>query len=165
MEKARMARNDAGTTMVELVIALAVFMAGGVALMGGLVTLTTHSNVADERARATNFARSTFEDLRGRTVAQILAYDIPVDNGENGTVTIAGIGNATPTAFALLPDGQGGIDTFQLGVDDASGLDLNNLPNPLEIRLVLTPYRGYSEGGEQGGYSTINYASTTMIAY
>ena len=161
MGKARMARNDAGTTMVELVIATAVFMAGGVALMGGLVTLTTHSEVANERARATNFARSTFEDLRGRTIAQILAYQVPVDDVESGAVTVAGIGEATASAFAVLPDGQGGVTTFQLGVGDASGLDLNNLPNPIEIRLVLTP----TETNSYGESSTMQYASSTMIPY
>lgn len=161
MGKARMARNDAGTTMVELVIATAVFMAGGVALMGGLVTLTTHSEVANERARATNFARSTFEDLRGRTIAQILAYQVPVDDVESGAVTVAGIGEATASAFAVLPDGQGGVTTFQLGVGDASGLDLNTLPNPIEIRLVLTP----TETNYYGESSTMQHASSTMIPY
>ncbi len=161
MRSVDMTRNDAGTTMVELAIATAVFMAGAVALMGGLVTLTTHSQVADERARATNFARSTFEDMRGLTIAQILAYDVPVDDVETGAVTVAGIGEATPSAFAVLPDGQGGFTTFELGVGDASVLDVSNLPNPIEIRLVLTP----TDTNYYGQPSTMQYSTSSMIPY
>jgi hypothetical protein len=131
--------------------------------MGGMVTLTTHSRVADDRARATNFARSAFEDLRGRPIEQILAYDVPVDNPDLGTVTVSGMGNATPSAFAVIPDGQGGFDSFQLGVDDPSNLNLNSLPNPIEVRLVLSPVRSYQGGGES--YPTMNYSSSSMISY
>ena len=160
MNTARMSRSDAGATMVELVIALAVFTAGAVALMGGLVTLTTHSAMADERARATNFARSTFEDLRGLSIDDILAYEVPADDAELGTITIAGIGTVNASAFAVLPDGQGTFTLFELGVDDPSGLDMGTLPNPIEIRLVTEPV----QAGEDG-YSQVKYSSSTRIPY
>jgi hypothetical protein len=161
MGKKSLARNDAGSTMVELLVATAVFMTGMVALLGGLMTLTTHGQVADERARATNFSRSTFEDLRGRSINQILAYNIPVDDPQTGTVQIPGIGTATASAFAVIPDGQGGFDGFELGVDDPAGVNVGNLPNPIEVRLVLTPVRANGEGQ----YSTMNFYSTTMLSW
>ena len=147
--------------MIEMVVAAAVFTAGAVTLLGGLITLTTHSRVADERARATNFSRSTFEDLRGRTIDQILAYDLPVDDPDLGTVNLPGIGTATASATAIIPNGQGGFDTFELGVDDPSGVDPANLPNPIEVRVVLTPLRQ----DYQGNYADMHYSSSTMLAY
>jgi hypothetical protein len=132
-----------------------------VALLGGLMTLTTHSQVADERARATNFARSTFEDMRGRTIDQILAYEVPVDNVEEGTVSMAGMGNATVSAFAILPNAQGGVDTFEIGVDDPSTLNVATLPNPIEVRLVVSPV----EQNYYGQSSTMHFSSTTMLPY
>ena len=160
MNDVRMNRNDVGAAMIELIIAAAVFTVGAVSLLGGLMTLTTHSQVADERARATNFARSTFEDMRGRTIDQILAYEIPVDNVEAGTVSMAGMGTATVGAFAILPNGQGGFDTFELGVDDPGTLDVDALPNPIEVRLVVSPEESY-----YGQSSTMQYSSTTMLPY
>lgn len=160
MNDVRMNRNDAGASMIELMIAAAVFTLGAVSLLGGLMTLTTHSQVADERARATNFARSTFEDMRGRTIDQILAYEIPVDDVDEGTVSMAGMGTATVSAFAILPNDQGGVDTFELGVDDPGTLDVNALPNPIEVRLVVSPEDNY-----YGQSSTMHYSSTTMLPY
>ncbi len=153
-------RNDAGTTMIELVIAAAVFTAGAVTLLGGLMTLMTHSRVADERARATNYARSTFEDMRGRTINQILTYNVPVDNAQQGTVTMPGSGTATVGAFAIIPNGQGGFTSFQLGKDDPATLNVGALPNPIEIRLVVTPVHGGT-----GGSTQMHFASTTMLPY
>jgi hypothetical protein len=99
--------------------------------------------------------------MRGRTIDQILAYDVPVDNVDQGTVSMPGMGTATVSAFALVPGAQGGFATFQLGVDDPSTLNIAALSNPIEIRLVVTPVRQDYEGN----YSTMNYASTTMLSY
>lgn len=155
--------GEAGFTLVELMIATAVFAGSIVMLVGGMVTLTTHNTLANDRARATTFNRSALEDLRGRTLDEILNYSVPVDDPNVGTVTIPGIGVARPTMFALLPDGAGGIQLFQLGVDDPA--TVVNPPNPIEIRVVLDNMGTSTTSPQVDGGGHIQYATSTRIAY
>ena len=151
----------AGTTFVEILVASAVFVAGAVSIMGSVMTLNTHRHVADTRATAASFASSTFESIRGLGIDGILAYDLPVDNAEANTVDLPGTGPVTVSLFALLtPAGDLNPTYFELGVDDASGLDTSTLPNPIEIRAVMSPYH---EAGY--GYTEMEFSAATMIDY
>jgi len=155
------AGSEAGVTFVEILVAAAVFIAGAVAIMGSMMTLTTHRRVSDTRATASSFASSTFENIRGLGIDGILAYNLPVDDADTNTIDLPGTGPVTVTLFALLTEaGEANPTYFELGVDDASGIDTSDLPNPIEIRAVMTPYHESSEG-----YTEMQFTAATMIDY
>ncbi len=151
----------AGTTFVEIMIAMAVFVGGTVSIMGGVMSLSTHRHAADTRAQATSFASSAFENVRGLGINAILAYDVPVDDAENSTVDLPGVGPVAVALFAVIPAGGGVAQSqFELGVDDVAGINVASLPNPIEIRAVMSPYRA---GGD--GYAQMQFTAATLINY
>lgn len=153
--------STAGTSFVEVLIAVAVFVTGMVPIMGGVMTLTTHRRVADERAQATSFAGSAFENIRGLGIDAILAYDLPVDNQATNTIDLPGTGPVTVSLFAVIPGADGGAPTyFELGVGDVSGINVASLPNPIEIRAEISPYH---ESDDQ--YAQMQFNTATMIDY
>ena len=152
--------DEAGTSFIELMIAITVFVLGLSSLLGVITTLTPHRQSADARAQATNFASSTFEDLREESIADILAYEVPVDNVDQNTVNITGIGPVTVSLFAVIPGGGGVADTLvELGSDDAAAVDMSTLPNPIEIRAVMTPTP------ESQYSSSLQVSASTIISY
>lgn len=160
-------RSEAGFTLIEVMIATGVFAISIVMLLGGMITISTHNTMADQRARATNFARSSFEDLRGRPLDEILNYDVPVDNPDTNTVLIPGIGDATARLFAIIPQPQnGGFAAFELGVDDPATVDPATLPNPVEIRAVVAPVHRQTYGDYgQTGQTQMSFSASTRVAW
>lgn len=153
-------RED-GTSFIELLIAMAVFVLGLSALLGSMASLTPHRQSANARAQATNFASSTFEDLRNRSIGNILGYEVPVDNEQQNTVTILGIGPMSVSLFAVVPGGPGEAAALvELGSDDAAAVDVATLPNPIEIRAVMSP----APGGDDVS-SNMQITASTMISY
>lgn len=153
--------EEDGTSFIELLIAMAVFVLGLSALLGVMTSLTPHRQSADARAHATNFASSTFEDLRAQSIADILTYEVPVDDPDQNVVNITGIGPVTVSLFAVIPGGFGETATLvELGSSDAGDVDVGTLPNPIEIRAVMNPAPG---GGEVSSYMQIT--ASTMISY
>lgn len=168
MNRKHFAKNNAGTTMVELVIATAIFGFTMSMLVGTVITMTSHNTITDERAQMASFNRSALEDLRGRGLDEILAYQIPVDDPNMGTVNIPGVGTAQAQVFAVVVDPDTGMrDLFELGVDDPNLLV--NVPNPLEIVVniqKITP-SVYGDGGEpvMQRSSSAHQSMSTLIAY
>jgi len=157
----RLLAEEDGTSFIELMIAIAVFVLGLSSLLGAMTSLTPHRQSADARAQATNFASSTFENLRAQSIGNILAYDVPVDNPDLNSVNITGIGPVTVSLFAVIPGGLGETATLvELGSDDADEVDTSTLPNPIEIRAVMVPT---ADSGEIS--SDMQITASTMISY
>jgi len=168
MNGRRQGRNDAGFTLLELMVASGVFAISLVALLGGVVQLTSHNEMTQRRALANTFNRNTLETLRGMDAAEILAWEIPLDDPELGTVTIPGFGQAMPRVFALIPDGQGGVTPFEIGVDDPATVP--NPPNPLEVQMRLVRFdphtmRNPDTGDPQLPETHESFTASTKVSF
>jgi hypothetical protein len=148
------AGSKAGTSFVEILVAVAVFTTGMVSIMGGVMTLTVHRRVSDERAQASALAGSAFENLRGLSISNILAYDVPTDNADHGTIYLSGVGEVTLQMYAVIPGANDTYTLFELGVGDVAGVNVAGLPNPIEIHAVMTPYLSEGESSSQFTAST-----------
>jgi len=156
-EKDPISGPTAGTSFIEIFIAVAMFSAGMVSIMGSVITVTMHRHVADERALASQLAGSAFENIRGLSIDNLLVYDVPVDNTQNGTINLS----VWPGDIEPVRGDPGDVDTlFQLGVDDVASVNVDSLPNPIEIKAVMTPYstNGYAQ-------SNMQFTAATMIDY
>lgn len=168
MAKKRQKKGNGGFTLVELMIASGVFAISLVALLGGVVQVTTHNDMANNRAQANMFNRNTLETLRGLGADDVLAYQIPLDNPEMGTVNIPGFGEAIPTMFAMIPNAQGGVDLFELGVDDPATVP--DPPNPMEVQISLVKFDPHTMYNPDTGERTVptyheNYTTSTKIGF
>ena len=156
-------RDTTGSTMVEVIIAMAIFGTSMAMLLGNVVTMTDHNRTSEERATASSFNRSTLEDIRGRGIDDILAYQIPVDNKELGLINLPGMGMAEVSAFAVLQDPQTGTTRlFELGVDYPETVP--NPPNPIEIQVEVAQVQEYGSPGSYGR-TGFQYTASTLISY
>lgn len=151
--------DETGMSFLELLIAMAVFVLGLSALLGTMTDLTPHRQSADARAQATNYASSTFEQLRDLSLSDLLAYEAPVDNQQANTVNISGLGPVTVELYAVVPGGFGQAPTlYELGSQAAAGVDQSTLPNPLEVRAVMRPMHGEDS-------TSMQITASTMISH
>ncbi len=140
MKKHDMARGDAGSTLIELLIAAVVFTTGMVAILGGMTTLSAQNRFSEDRGRAVNYSMSQMEALRGLSVSALLNYVVPYDNQQAQTVTIAGSGPCTVVLYAVIPGADGAAPTYlQLGSAAAAAYNQASVPNPVEVQAVVTP--------------------------
>lgn len=141
MKRLRKINSESGTTLLELLIATAVFTTGMVGLLGGMGTLSTQNRVAEDRARATNYSMSQMEALRGLSVTALLNYVVPYDTQAQSTVNIPGSGPCTVVLYAVIPGAGGASPTYlQLGSSAAAAYSTASVPNPVEIQVVIRPY-------------------------
>ena len=178
MDAQKIKKNNAGLTMVELMIATAIFSSSMVLLSGTMITFASHNTISEQKATTTAYNRSVFEDIRGRGIVGILSYEVPVDNPELGTVFIPGMGDTRVFVWAVLPQTNEGIDPnalvdptlptqtttydrwFLLGVDDPS--TVVNPPNPIEIVVQVAKASAMEGTYNEGG---IKFSSSTMVGY
>jgi type II secretory pathway pseudopilin PulG len=140
MRKPDMTRNDAGSTMIELIIAAVVFTTGMVAVLGGMTSMQTQNRYSEDRARAVNYSMSQMEALRGLSVTGLLNYVVPYDNVQAQTVNIPGSGPCTVALFAVIPGAGDAAPTYlQLGSSAAAAYPSASVPNPVEVQAVVTP--------------------------
>ena len=181
MKNRKIRRNNAGSTLLELMIAAGIMTSSLVMLIGSSLNISTLNDVTDQEVAAANFNRSTIENIRGLDLDGILGYDVPFDDPELGTVGIPGLGDATVTVWAVLPPdayddpGSPAISYpeeskiwFMCGVDNAD-LILNP-PNPLEIQIEVSKVTSSPYGDPGGtqypsqGYG-FQYQTSTILAY
>ena len=166
----KITKSNAGLTMVELMIAAAIFSSSMVLLSGTMVTFTSHNTISEQKALTTAYNRSVFEDIRGRGIVGILSYEVPLDNPDLGTVFIPGMGEARVSVWAVLPlnDTSQTEQTqsaaydrwFLMGVDDP--LSVVNPPNPVEIVVEVAKASAIDGTYHEGG---VEFSSSTMIGY
>lgn len=174
MGSQKIQKNNAGLTMVELMIAAAIFSSSMVLLSGTMITFTSHNTIAEQKATTTAFNRSVFEDIRGLGINGILTYEVPVDNPELGTVFIPGMGEARVNVWAVIPqDNSSETEQIQsaaydrwflMGVDDP--LTVTDPPNPIEIVVEVAKASAIQGSDYPGGYGGgIKFSSSTMVGY
>ena len=133
--------SESGSTLLELLIATAVFTTGMVALLGGMSTVSTQNRASENRARAINYSMSQMEALRGLSVTALLNYAVPYDNQQRRTVNIPGSGPCTVALYAVIPGADGATPAYlQLGSSAAAAYNKASVPNPVEVQAVVIPY-------------------------
>lgn len=165
MNRRNIAKNDAGMTMVEIMIAAAIFSSSMVLLSGSMITFANHNMSSERKATATGFTRTVLEDIRGLSLDEILSYEVPVDNEEMGTVFIPGVGNAWVSIWAIIPvdDGSGGEYTTWYLLGEGYPTPSESIPNPIELKVEV--YKAPdSYNGEYAG-SNAHFTSSTLISY
>lgn len=70
-------RNEAGVSLIETLIALALLGLIGVAFLSGLITVSKATILADERATAESLARSVMEDVKAAPYADSYSAQVP----------------------------------------------------------------------------------------
>ena len=158
-------KSNAGLTMVELMMAAAIFSSSIVAFSGSMITIANHNASSEGDATATGFTRTIIEDMRGLSLAEIVDYEVPVDDETMGTVFIPGVGNAWVSIWAVVPkdDGNGREHTTWHLLGEGYPISLEDLPNPIELKLEVYKAPDSYDGHYNG--SADHFTSSTMLSY
>ncbi len=117
---ARLRRNDAGLTLIEIMFASGVLATAVGIMFGALITLAVTGDIAEGRTRATTGMASVMEGIRASNLDVLTQTPAPVVvDGHTMAVTLEAVGS----------DG----NPVTLPLESA----INNLPNPVEIRVTL----------------------------
>jgi type II secretory pathway pseudopilin PulG len=147
-------RNEAGFTLIELMIAGGVFAIGMVLVTGTVVAAFNHNRMTQARGAAADFNANVLESMRGLDYDEIMNFQLAFDDPDAQTVVIPGMGSVEVTFFAVIPSAVvGGAPTyFEIGVDDPQ--TIVDPPNPLEIQMMVKRPDGYE-----------HYRVSTMVQY
>ena len=139
--------DEAGFTLVELMVAAVVITSGMVVILGFLVTLIAHSQGADAKVAAVQFQRSVLEDIRARAELNqdVLDYTLPFPTNPDGTIFIASLGLVNVSVEGVLPPGGGGNPTY-FDIPVGNGFDKLGAPQQIEIRVRLDVDTGPMDG-------------------
>ena len=162
MPKTNVLKGNAGTTLIELMIAVAVFSGSMVMLSGSVITYTSHNLVSEKKASATAFGNSVIEDIRGLDINGIINYEIPVDNPDTGTVFIPGMGDAWVVAWAIVPDPEGQYEQWYM-LGQSGFPPPSTLPNPIEIKVEAYEAAHASDGEQYG--TPLNFSVSSLISH
>lgn len=186
MKNRKIRRNNAGTTLLELMIAAGIMTSSLVLLIGSSLNISALNDVTDQEVAAVNFNRSMIENMRGLSLDGILGYQVPFDDPDLRTVGVPGLGNANVTIWAVLPANAYGAQQavadpqatnpvppeyriwFMCGMDDPTLIV--NAPNPIEIQIEVSKVTS-SPYGEEGGTPNptegygFHYQTSTILAY
>ncbi len=108
----KITRNQAGFSMVEVLVSLAIMGAFGAALLGGLATTARTTPLTDEKSTAQNLAETQMEYVR--TLAYQYDVEIPLEYGLKPDMDVPDGYNVDTEAYRLDADGD--------GTDDDDGL-------------------------------------------
>lgn len=111
--RARRFRSQAGFTLVEIIIAMAIIVIGVMGLMSTYIYMSTSSAAADETTVAMNAARAKIDEISGMTFSDVIA------TYQNRVVTFDVPG--------LMPKPAG----------QATGAVVGTLPTVLEITVTI----------------------------
>ncbi len=87
--------SEAGVTLIETLVALAVLASIAVVFLSGLATAARATLIVDERATAESIARSAVEDVKNQSY---------IDYGEHETITAQDAYSIELTATPIDPD-------------------------------------------------------------
>ena len=83
MEQMMSKRNQRGSSLIEVLVAVAIIGSGAVALLQGLATGSTATSIINEKVTARNIARSQLESVRNEAYlfppASYPAVSVPPD--------------------------------------------------------------------------------------
>lgn len=146
-------RNDAGLTLIELLIAAGVFTIGMVLLMNGIISISQQSRVGSAKLAASQFNQGVFELMHGLDFEGIMKFN---QGGEyftldqSGQMILQGIGPVTIKMSMRDPDSQNdNANTIPMS-DEKFDEYLNsiggNAPVPVEITITTTLKAGPGAG-------------------
>ncbi len=123
----RTRRNDAGMTLLELMIAAGVMTIGFVLLFGSLMSISTTGSGSEERAAAVAQISTVIEELRSLSFTDVVEYEPP---------PLAGLGGAAQVTVDFIESDENGVTV--LGTLPTTISDLPSpMPNPVETRVQL----------------------------
>ena len=122
-------RNDAGMTLIELMIAAGIMTVAFVLLFGSIISISTTGQMTEDRALAAAHMGTITEELRGLGWTEFLAYEPPA---------LEGLGTGAQIDIELT-DTSGANETV-LGVLPTTHSDLATAfpPNPIEARITIS---------------------------
>ena len=121
-------RNDAGMTLIELMIAAGIMTVAFVLLFGSIISISGTGQMSEDRALAAAHMGTITEELRGLGWEEFLAYEPP---------GLQGLGTGAQIEIELI-DASGANETV-LGALPTTPSDLATAspPNPIEARLTI----------------------------
>ena len=122
---ARLRRNDAGVTLIELTFAAGVLATALGIMFSALITLAVMGDVAEGRSRATTAMAGVMEEMRSATPMDVLTTaPAPVTTDGHTMAVMMEVFDTSgdPLVLPLTPDISG---------------NLPPLPEPMEIRVTL----------------------------
>lgn len=110
-------RNQAGTTLIEVLITVVLVSVGLLGLAGLQLTSVQNTNSAAERFEATTLARDILERLRAnRQQALNGLYNLDMEDDPGAAGLVGDDLNAWMAALGALPNGDGSIAVDNNGV-------------------------------------------------
>ncbi|MFP4191309.1 MAG: prepilin-type N-terminal cleavage/methylation domain-containing protein [Candidatus Hydrogenedentota bacterium] len=122
-------RNDAGMTLIELMIAAGIMTVAFVLLIGSIISISSTGQMTEDRALAAAHMGTITEELRGLAWDEFLAYEPPA---------LGGLGTGAQIDIELI-DTSGANETV-LGALPTTHDDLGTSfpPNPIEARITIS---------------------------
>ncbi|MFO7775345.1 MAG: prepilin-type N-terminal cleavage/methylation domain-containing protein [Candidatus Hydrogenedentota bacterium] len=122
-------RNDAGMTLIELMIAAGIMTVAFVLLFGSIISISTTGQMTEDRALAAAHMGTITEELQGLGWDEFLAYEPPA---------LGGLGTGAQINIELI-DTSGANETV-LGALPTTHSDLATAfpPNPIEARITVS---------------------------
>lgn len=131
--------EESGFTLIEVMIVAGVFAVSMVVLMGSLMTVIRHSEIADRRVAAVNLNHSTFDFMRGADWDELTDFVHPITDPVTGVTYVDGLGDVDIRMWAIIPSqGTGPGGRLLLGSEAMRNFDLDDVPNPVEIQIEIT---------------------------
>ena len=155
-------KNNGGFTMVELMVASAVFASGMAVLMGSTLAINNHQTYTDDESTGSNFNQTVLEFVQNQDFSSfedVMTYD-PGITDERGYVNIPGFGEARFGLVAIIKmegQGEGQGSQYYVELGDDTFPDIVNPPNPIEVVAIL------NSPDMSGKYT--QYKASTMINY
>ena len=122
-------RNDAGMTLIELMIAAGIMTVAFVLLFGSIISISGTGQMSEDRALAAAHMGTITEELQGLGWQEFLAYEPP---------GLQGLGTGAQVDIELI-DASGANETV-LGTLPTTHADLATSfpPNPIEARITIS---------------------------
>lgn len=159
-------RNDAGLTLMELMIAAGITAVSLVIIIQSVIGVAQLNSQTKERAMAAGYVSSVFEVLRSMPFDDMLTINpmgtagsvLPTSLSTVGamqTFEFAGLNNATIVLEAMMPADIGG-QAYGMPFPISEEMFPDGIPNPLEVKVTM---RAYTNQGRP-----FNVTATTLIA-
>ena len=119
------AANEAGMTLIELVIASGIVMGGLVLMMGSIMSISQTTTQSAERAQASIQMVSLAEFYQDMTLDEMLTFKPPMLDGLGVTQSVEVDCMGSNGEYLSLP------------MDSMVDSERATLPNPLEVRIAV----------------------------
>lgn len=140
--------SEAGFTLIEVMVVAGLFVVSMVVLMGSLLTIMRHSQIADMRVAAINLNHSTLDFIRGMEWDDLKDFVHPTVDPDTGVAFADGLGDITISAWAIIPDPGNPPIRLLLGSEAAIDMDSDDVPNPVELQFQIQVDAGVISGND-----------------